>query len=221
MTSSTKADWLIPTCLIALGLVPTVAGMLRLVELGGGAEITPANARFFAAPWPVGLHILGSVVFCLLGAFQFSAGLRRSKPDVHRVAGRLLVPCGLVAALSGLWMTQFYPSVGFDGRFVDALRLVAGSAMALCLCLGVLAVRKRDILRHRAWMLRGYALGMGAGTQVLTHLPWFLFSNIRGEPARAMCMAAGWAINLAAAEWLISRERRKLRAWSHRHEQAQ
>lgn len=51
-----KAEWLIPAALIVLSLVPAVAGTFRLVELTGGAEITPDNARFFAAPLPVVLQ---------------------------------------------------------------------------------------------------------------------------------------------------------------------
>jgi uncharacterized membrane protein len=178
---------------------------LRIVELGIGTEVTPDNARFFGAPWPVTLHILSSVAFCLLGAFQFAPGLRRSKPDRHRAAGWLLVPCGLAAAMSGLWMTLFYIAIAFDGPFVSAMRLAAGSAMALSLCLGVGFIRKGNILQHQAWMLRAYALGIGAGTQVVTHLPWFLFPGIQGELARTLSMGAGWAVNIAVAELLISR----------------
>ena len=51
MTSSTKANWLVPSTLIALSAVPVVAGAVRLVGLAGGAEITPDNARFFAVPF--------------------------------------------------------------------------------------------------------------------------------------------------------------------------
>jgi uncharacterized membrane protein len=212
MASSTKArraDWLIPAGLIVLSIVPVIAGSARLIEMGSGAQISPGNARFFAAPLPVVLHIISVAIYCLLGAFQFSPGFRRRKPGWHRLAGRILVPCGLIAALSGLWMTQFYPSVDFDGRYLYAIRLLVGSAMALFLCLGYTAIRRRDIQPHRAWMMRGYALGLGAGTQVFTHLPWFLFPSIHGELARTLFMAAGWAINIAVAEWFISRERSK------------
>ncbi len=218
MTSSTKADWLIPTGLITLSFIPVAVGAFRVLQLGGGAEVTPDNARFFAAPLPVVLHLVSSVIYCILGAFQFSPGLRRRNPGWHRAAGRALVPCGLVAALAGLWMTQFYPPgieppASFDGPFVYAIRLVAGSAMALSLCLGIAAIRRRDIPQHRAWMVRAYALGLGAGTQVLTHLPWYLFPSIHGELARTLFMGAGWAINLAVAEWLISRGRRSQLSW--------
>ena len=214
MTSSDRADWLIPAGLVALSAIPTVAGIFRVMQIAAGAEVTADNARFLMAPVPVLLHIFSSVVFCVLGAFQFSPGLRRRYPDWHRGAGRTLVPCGLVAALAGVWMTQFYPPginapASFDGPFVYAIRLVAGSAMAMSLCLGLAAIRRRDIPHHRAWMLRGYALGLGAGTQVLTHLPWYMLPGIQGELARTLLMAAGWVVNLAVAEWLISLERQR------------
>src|SRR5215204_7536501 len=40
--------------------------------------------------------------------------------------------------------------------------------MAISIVLGVAAIRRGEIARHRAWRMRGYALGLGAGTQVLT-----------------------------------------------------
>lgn len=210
-----RAGWPIPAALLALGLVPIAAGMARLLALGADASVTPENARFLADPLPVVLHVLSAAVFCTLGAFQFAPGLRRRRPRWHRAAGRVLVPCGLVAALSGLWMTQFYPQgslppASFDGPVVYATRLLAGSAMFLSLCLGLAAVFRRNIGQHQAWMVRGYALGLGAGTQVFTHLPWFLFPSIQGPTARAVFMAAGWAINLAVAEMLIARQRHRL-----------
>lgn len=207
-----KRDWLIPVGLLALGAIPLLAGALRVVQLAAGAAITPDNARFAAAPIPVVLHILSALIFCVLGAFQFLPGLRSRRPHWHRMSGRLVVACGLIAAFSALWMTQFYPTgiespAKFDGPALYVIRLLAGSAMALFLCLGVIAILRRDIPHHRAWMMRGYAVGLGAGTQAFTHLPWFMFSGIQGELARTLCMAAGWAINLAVAEWIIARER--------------
>ena len=208
VTTSDNFEKFIIAGLIVLSLIPTAGGAFRLVQLGGGAEITPDNARFFATPLPVVLHIISSSLYCILGAFQFAPGFRRRKPNWHRVSGRLLVPCGIIAALSGLWMTQFYPPVDGDGPILYAIRLLVGSAMIMFICLGLAAIRRRDIPRHRAWMMRGYALGLGAGTQALTHLPWFLFPSIQGELARALFMGAGWAINIAVVEWILLRKRR-------------
>ena len=54
-------------------------------------------------------------------------------------------------------------------------------------------------------MLRGYALGMGAGTQPLTLLAGALIVGPPSELSRALLMGAAWAINLAVAEWAIRR----------------
>ncbi len=58
-------------------------------------------------------------------------------------------------------------------------------------------------------MIRGYAIGVGAGTQVLTHVPWFILVGQPGELTRAVLMAAGWVINLVVAEWTIQKESRR------------
>jgi multisubunit Na+/H+ antiporter MnhB subunit len=205
-----KRDWLIPTGLLALSFVPIVAGTVRVLQLSTGAAVTLDDARFVASPLPVVMHILSGSIYCVLGSFQFSPSLRRRRPHWHRISGWVLVPCGLLVAFTGLWMTQFYPigidpPANFDGTALYVIRLVVGSAMALFLCLGVAAILRRDVPHHQAWMMRSYALGLGAGTQVLTHLPWFLFPGIQGQLTRTLCMAAGWAVNLAVAEWLISR----------------
>jgi hypothetical protein len=86
--------------LLLLSAIPVAAGAYRLSELAGGAEVTPANERFFTSPLPVVLHVVCSAVFAVLGAFQFAARFRRRRPGWHRAAGRLLVPCGLVVGLS-------------------------------------------------------------------------------------------------------------------------
>lgn len=58
-------------------------------------------------------------------------------------------------------------------------------------------------------MIRGYAIGLGAGTQVLTHLPWFILVGRPGELSRAVLMGAGWVINVVVAEWIIRSARRR------------
>lgn len=190
-----------------LSAVPVIAGAVRVTELTGGADITPANARFFAVLLPVVLHIISASLYCVLGAFQFAPGFRRRHRGWHRAAGRVLVPCGLVAALSGLWMTLFYPLPAGDGALLSAFRILFGSAMVLSIVLGFTAIRRRDIARHSAWMMRGYAIGLGAGTQALTHLPWVVIVGTPGEFTRALLMLAGWVINLAVVELVIREQR--------------
>ena len=54
---STRAQWLVPASLVALSLVPTIMGSIRVAEVAGGAAVTPENARFLASPVPVLLHV--------------------------------------------------------------------------------------------------------------------------------------------------------------------
>jgi uncharacterized membrane protein len=203
-----RAEWIIPTLLIVLSLVPVLAGAARLSELASGAQVTPDNARVFASPIPVVVHIVSVSLYSILGAFQFAPGFRRRNSRWHRFVGKwILVPCGLAVALSGLWMTQFYPWPKGDGELLYVFRLIFGSAMLISIVLGAFAARRRDYVRHGEWMMRGYAIGLGAGTQVFTHLPWLLFFGVPDELTRALLMAAGWIINIMVVEWIIHRRR--------------
>jgi uncharacterized membrane protein len=197
-----SAKWLV-AALLLLSAIPLAGGAIRLTQLASGGEITPANARFFASPLPVALHIVSAAVYAILGAFQFSTGFRRRRPGWHRAAGRLLVGCGLLVGLSGLWMTLFYPWPEGDGELLYGLRLVFGSAMVVCIVLGFATIRRGEVSQHRAWMTRAYAIGLGAGTQALTLAAGEIIAGPPGELSRALLMGAGWVINLAVAEWAI------------------
>lgn len=204
---SRRPDWLNPALLILLTLVPAFAGTMRLAELAGGAAVTEANARFFAAPFPVVLHILAVIPYGILGALQFAPGFRRRHRTWHRNAGKALLVLGLLAATSGIWMTLTYPWPAGDGVAVYVERLVVGPLMLFSLARAAFAIPRREFVSHGEWMTRAYAIGLGAGTQVLTHLPWFLLVGKPGESARGVLMGAGWVINMVFAEWLIRRQR--------------
>jgi uncharacterized membrane protein len=188
-----------------LSVVPVLAGTARLVELARGAVITVANARFSAMPMPVVLHILVVIPFSVLGALQFAQAFRQRHPAWHRASGRVLVLCGLMVALTGLWMTQFYPWPVGDGEALYLLRMVFGSAMLVSMLMAIDAIRRRRFVAHGRWMIRAYAIAMGAGTQVLTSLPWFVLVGTPDESTRAVLMGAGWVINVIVAEWIIRR----------------
>jgi uncharacterized membrane protein len=194
--------------LILLALVPSAFGTARLVELAGDTEVTAANARFIAQPIPVVLHILAVVPYSIIGALQFSPGLRRRRRGWHRAAGRVLAPLGLLAALTGLWMAHFYPWPAGDGQILYLERLVFGTAMTASIVLALASIRRHDFASHGDWMTRAYAIGLGAGTQVITHLPWALFIGGKpGEFPRAVMMGTGWVLNVIVAEWIIRRGR--------------
>jgi uncharacterized membrane protein YozB (DUF420 family) len=212
---STRRDRWVVAGLLALTVVPVLAGTVRLVQLATGADLMSGSERYFDSPIPVTLHIVTAIVFAVLGALQFLPGLRRRR-RWHRLAGRVVAPTGVVVALTGLWMTLFYPRPANDSDLLASIRIVVVLYMLISLVLGFAAIRRRDFVRHRAWMIRGYAIAMGAGTQVFTLLPWTVAV---GEPAalpRALLMAAAWVINAVLAEWIIRRPARRRPRPSHR-----
>ena len=205
-----SSGWLAATGLILLSLIPVLGGAFRLTDLTGDT-ITADNARFFASPIPIVAHIVGATVYTLLGALQFVPALR-GRRGWHRVAGLVLIPAGLVAAVSGLWMAAFYPSSDGDSPLLVVIRLAFGSAMAASIVLGILAVKRRDFSAHGAWMTRAYALGIAAGTQAVVLAIWILGIGPVDSLTNALLMGAAWVINSGVAELVILRRAQPARA---------
>jgi uncharacterized membrane protein len=194
----------VPFALIALVVVPAIAGSLRVLDLAGGPRLLPTNPGMTASPVPVLVHIVSAISYAVLGAFQFSDALRRRRPGWHRVAGRVLVVLGLALSCSALWMTVFYPRQPGTGELADGFRLAFGLGMAASLVLGVRAIQRGDVIHHRAWMTRAYALALGAGTQVVT---LGVGTGIFGTShlTHDLSLGVAWALNLAFAEYVIRR----------------
>lgn len=198
------SGWRLAAGLILLSAIPLTAGALRLVQLAGGPDLFPADPRFDAFPVALLVHIVGSAVFAFVGALQFVRRFRRRPSSWHRRAGRVLVVAGLLVVGSALWLTLAYDPQPGTGRTLFVTRLLVAPALAACLVLGFRAIRRRDIAAHRAWMIRAYALGLGAGTQIFTE---GFGQAIFGDHVLAgdLEKSAAWLINLAIAEWAIRR----------------
>jgi uncharacterized membrane protein len=206
--STSQRSWPVPAGLIALSAVPLAAGTLRLVQLAGGPAVFPADHRFAGFPVALVTHIVGAAVFAIVGALQFVPRIRRHHRAWHRRAGRVVALAGLMVAGSALWLTLGYPAQPGTGDLLYVFRLVLAPAMIATLVLGFTAIRRRDVAAHRAWMIRAYAIGLGAGTQVFTEgLGEALFGT--GEVRGDLAKAAGWVINLAVAEWVVRRPARR------------
>lgn len=198
-------QWSVTIGLVILSVVPAIGGFARLHSLT--QPITEQNARFVAAPLPVVLHVIAALTFSVLGAFQFAAAFRRRSPRWHRLAGRVVGASGLVAGVSGVWMTAATDiPTAMQGPLLLATRLVVGSAMSLFIVLAVRSILQRDVPSHEAWMTRAYALGQGAGTQVLLlGVPALFFGGDILGSTRDVLMLTSWVSNAMLAEWLIRR----------------
>ena len=197
-----RGGWLAITGLLLLSALPVLGGALRL------GELAVQNALLDHSPVPLIGHVVAMSAFCLVGAFQFSPALRMRR-GWHRTAGRVLIPAGFVAALSGIWLAVFFGGAA-DAFSMAMVRLLFGVAMASFLALGVLAIRRRDFAAHGAWLTRAYAVAVSGGTQALVVALWTIPLGEVDASGETLLVAAAFLINSAVAELIIVRRARAL-----------
>jgi uncharacterized membrane protein len=156
------------------------------------------------------IHVYASLWVLLAGFTQFSRGLQRHNPSLHRIMGYIYVVDVLaITGPAGLIM-GFYANGGLLSRIAFVLLAVLWiffTAMAL------VKARQKDFKAHRYYMIRSYALTLSA----LTLRAWkYAITNTMHLPPMDVYRVvawAGWGLNLLFAEWLIWREvsRRKTR----------
>jgi uncharacterized membrane protein len=161
-------------------------------------------------PYPAwtAIHFTASFVFVVLVPLQFWPALRRSRPRIHRVVGRIAVACACAMAAAGAPIAYLAPGRPIAERIFFAVYL---SIFAFSLLRGFAAALARDIPAHRAWMTRMTAVALTALVQRIVFLP---FAALIGIHSRAefweIFVSAAWislAINLAVVEWWLARGR--------------
>src|SRR6201985_1404814 len=95
-------------------------------------------------------HTLCGVIALLAGPIQFSSRLRQRHLKLHRVLGRIYVISVFIGAATGVALASGRP--GFPGTSMQA------AAWIVCTTAAFLTARNRQILQHRQWMARSYAV---------------------------------------------------------------
>jgi hypothetical protein len=90
-----------------------------------------------------------------------------------------------------------------QGKPLYLIRLLVSSTMAVAVVLALIAILNRNIPSHRAWIIRAYALGQGAGTQALIFIPLMLVVGEVTGQLRDILMIAAWVINFIVGEFII------------------
>lgn len=197
--------WVVPA-LVVFSALPLTFGILRILQLAGLSDVMPAAPA--ASTIPLVTHIVGAILYALLGAIQFAPRIRSRWPGWHRASGRLLVVAGILVAISALWLSVAHSTTTFAGVILLSSRLLFASTMLTSIVLGLAAILRRDVTRHRAWMMRAYAIALGASTQMLAMMLVEIVAGPPDELGRSIVLTAAWVINLAIAEWRIRRARR-------------
>lgn len=189
--------------LAVLTAIPVLNAVVEVIQIPTGTY-SDDSARLAVAPVAWFAHVLAGAAFGITGPMQFVRALRHRFGRFHRVTGRVFVLAGASLGLSGLSLLMQVPSV--TTPVADIARGVFGLALLAALALAMAAIRDGDVLRHRAWMIRSYAVGMGLGVVGLVFFPIYL---VTGQPPMGLgadlLFVASWVLSIVAGEVVVRR----------------
>lgn len=155
--------------------------------------------RYVQQPWLAYLHLTPGVLYLLGAMLQLSYRFRSRHYTFHRRLGRVLVAAAMIA---GVFALIFGGRFSYGGWLEASAAVVFGLWFLTCLVLAVRAIRRDDIVHHRRWMIRAFAIGIGIGTVRI----WLaLFGAIGVDDASSFGPAfwIGFSLHVLAAElWL-------------------
>jgi uncharacterized membrane protein len=192
--------------LVALYFGTLLTILLALVQvvqipLGGLPE---DSQRLGATPVWHFMHVLGGATFGILGPIQFGRALMPRYGLLHRIVGRIFVAAGAMISLSSLGLLWRFPDT--YSVAISSGRLLFGIGLGVALAIAMQAVYKRDFTRHRNWMIRAYAIGIGATAVTTVFFPIYL---ITGEPPKGLAadiaFLGAWTACVIFAEGLVRR----------------
>jgi uncharacterized membrane protein len=193
---------------VAMVLLALFVTVYSLPYLSGNPDtfFEPQRLTYMAHLTPLMLHVAGAVVALSLGPWQFVRRLRSRWPRVHRVVGRVYVVAVLATGVGGLMLapttyTGWLAGLAFALLAVGTL---GSTAMAF------VAIRRRQIARHRVWMARSYAF-IFTGVSFRLGLVLLPPLGLSFDTAYAISAWIAWPINLAVAEVLLRRRPRPSR----------
>jgi hypothetical protein len=179
-------------------LLPTDLYVYLATLLGG--DYIHQGAVLAQRPWVDMGHRLLGITLLVLGMLQFTPGLRRSHPVLHRWSGRVFLSLVLVVSATALIMGLSYPFGGpTEGIFVMTVSV-------LLLWFGTnawRAVRRRRFVEHREWMVRTLGLCFFITVQRLIYIVAAVAS---GWPDPEIFIMSNWMgvviVLIAAESWV-------------------
>ena len=95
-------------------------------------------------------HTLAGILALLIGPINFSSRIREHHLQLHRVLGRIYVISVFIGAATGVALAAGRP--GLPGTAMQA------AAWIVCTTAALITARNRQIVQHRQWMARSYAI---------------------------------------------------------------
>ena len=131
------------------------------------------DQRYVEHAWLAYLHIVPGAVYLFFAPLQLAYRIRGRHYTFHRRLGRVLATAGII---SGVFALIFGGLFSFGGLSEASAAVVFSLWFVTCLILAVRAIRRDDIVHHRRWMIRAFAIGIGIATTRI----WLLLFEVTG-----------------------------------------
>ena len=163
------------------------------------------NRWFATHPILTFVHIVPGGLLLILAPFQFSSGIRTRYIRFHRWSGRVVALAALPVGLSGLLLGAVFP---FGGPLASSAVFISGAVFLVAVARAFIAIRRRDVVRHREWMIRMFSIGIGISTVRIVGLVLLaIIPTISLELRTGLSFWLGFALTFAAGEFWVRHTR--------------
>jgi len=151
MAKRPRWNFIISMAILALLIIWFLSGRIHYI-----ADISETSYSSYFWPRRTGLllHLGGGFVAIASGLVQLWLGFTGKTSGLHRKLGQVYVGAVLVGAVGATYLVSTIP-----GHFAYSAGLAGMvTASLVTTAMAVIAIRRRDIVQHKAWMIRSYAV---------------------------------------------------------------
>jgi hypothetical protein len=148
------------------------------------------------------IHIAAGSLCILTALIQFSRYILKKTKAIHRISGKIYVFVVLFpGAPTGLYMS-FFAKGSFWER---ALFIFMAGWWFITTLKGLTTIHKRNVIAHKVWMIRSFAMAMTAVTFRVYHIIFYLmgWGHLENYELSLWISVIG---NMLFAEWIICRQ---------------
>ena len=201
---ASKLSW--PTIWLLIVILLVFAGIRAFGMFGNTAEQNAFEIRYLDHPIIASIHMVAGLLFVVFAPFQFSKKFRTGNLNRHRMIGRVLMICALIAGAYGIISGMQLPVYG--GLASASAVWFFGPIFLFSVMRAWWCVRNKKIAQHREWMIRTLAIGLGVGTQRLM-VAIFMFNGYTMADGFGPALWVGIGLNLLVGEIWINLSRIK------------
>jgi len=202
---SKKSWWVL--LIVSIGvMIPFITPYLTINPTNSRIQIDSSSIQYPALI----LHIFFATIALLTGFLQLNARIRKEKPKLHRIIGKVYISSVLISGLLA------FVIILYIDNFAKATSFVALTIIWIFTTVkGYVTAKQRKYSEHRKWMIRSFGVTLVAVSGRLTVpillLAYYLLNGFSLPGGREQMIEevlnvniwVGLIINVIIIEWVI------------------